>query len=167
MWNYDSIKLLFWWELSIWGHYFVFGVRNICISRPKQTRQQQSTSHLVPNKEMTTLWMSLFVSSQHNLMVQRRREGVKPEMPTAEERKEILAGLGGKPYWRVLPGDSFSSDLLTSGPLGLMDYTITSWLVRRGTCRDCRVEYLEYLTVFPDNMVVREGEAGGSSVAGL
>ncbi|CAL8401204.1 unnamed protein product [Gadus morhua 'NCC'] len=34
----------------------------------------------------------------HNLMVQRRREGVKPEMPTAEERKEILAGLGGKPY---------------------------------------------------------------------
>ena len=42
--------------------------------------------------------MYLFVSLKHNLMVERRREGVKPEMPTAEERKEILAGLDSKPY---------------------------------------------------------------------
>lgn len=34
----------------------------------------------------------------HNVMVQRRRDGVKPEMPTAAERQEILAALGGKPY---------------------------------------------------------------------
>ncbi|KAM6970388.1 coiled-coil-helix-coiled-coil-helix domain-containing protein 7 [Aplochiton taeniatus] len=34
----------------------------------------------------------------HNIMVERRRNGVKPDMPTAEERQEILAEIGGKPY---------------------------------------------------------------------
>lgn len=34
----------------------------------------------------------------HNVMVQRRRDGVKPEMPTAAERQDILTALGGKPY---------------------------------------------------------------------
>ncbi|XP_030635706.1 coiled-coil-helix-coiled-coil-helix domain-containing protein 7 isoform X2 [Chanos chanos] len=34
----------------------------------------------------------------HGVMVQRRRDGVKPDMPTAEEREQILAALGGKPY---------------------------------------------------------------------
>lgn len=33
-------------------------------------------------------------------MVQRRRDGVRPDMPTAEERLQILAALGGKPYWQ-------------------------------------------------------------------
>ena len=36
---------------------------------------------------------------QHNIMIQRRRDGVKPDMPTASEREDILAAIGGKPYW--------------------------------------------------------------------
>ncbi|XP_017269625.1 coiled-coil-helix-coiled-coil-helix domain-containing protein 7 [Kryptolebias marmoratus] len=34
----------------------------------------------------------------HNIMVQRRKNGVKPEMPSAAERLEMLSALGGKPY---------------------------------------------------------------------
>ncbi|XP_006805214.1 coiled-coil-helix-coiled-coil-helix domain-containing protein 7 [Neolamprologus brichardi] len=34
----------------------------------------------------------------HDIMVQRRRDGVKPDMPTAAERLEMLTSLGGKPY---------------------------------------------------------------------
>ncbi|XP_029385133.1 coiled-coil-helix-coiled-coil-helix domain-containing protein 7 [Echeneis naucrates] len=34
----------------------------------------------------------------HNVMVDRRRNGVQPVMPTAAERQEILAAIGGKPY---------------------------------------------------------------------
>ncbi|XP_078137008.1 coiled-coil-helix-coiled-coil-helix domain-containing protein 7 isoform X2 [Sander vitreus] len=34
----------------------------------------------------------------HNIMLQRRRDGVKPDMPTAAERQEMLATVGGKPY---------------------------------------------------------------------
>ncbi|XP_062235371.1 coiled-coil-helix-coiled-coil-helix domain-containing protein 7 [Platichthys flesus] len=34
----------------------------------------------------------------HNVMVDRRRNGVKPEMPSAAERLEMLAAIGGKPY---------------------------------------------------------------------
>lgn len=38
----------------------------------------------------------------HNIMLQRRRDGVSPDMPTAAERQEMLAAIGGKPYWRVM-----------------------------------------------------------------
>nr|AAI54568.1 Chchd7 protein [Danio rerio] len=34
----------------------------------------------------------------HDVMLQRKRSGVKPEMPNAEERQQILTALGGKPY---------------------------------------------------------------------
>uniref|UniRef100_A0A1A8III2 Coiled-coil-helix-coiled-coil-helix domain-containing protein 7 n=1 Tax=Nothobranchius kuhntae TaxID=321403 RepID=A0A1A8III2_NOTKU len=34
----------------------------------------------------------------HNVMVQRRRDGVRPNMPSAAERLEMLEGIGGKPY---------------------------------------------------------------------
>ncbi|KAI7814567.1 coiled-coil-helix-coiled-coil-helix domain-containing protein 7 [Triplophysa rosa] len=34
----------------------------------------------------------------HAVMAQRRRDGVKPDMPAAEERERIIAALGGKPY---------------------------------------------------------------------
>ncbi|KAM3593522.1 uncharacterized protein V6R79_014706 [Siganus canaliculatus] len=34
----------------------------------------------------------------HNIMLQRRRDGVNPDMPTAAERHELLAAVGGKPY---------------------------------------------------------------------
>jgi len=34
----------------------------------------------------------------HGIMLDRRRNGVKPDMPTAEERREMLSAIGGKPY---------------------------------------------------------------------
>ncbi|XP_076617077.1 coiled-coil-helix-coiled-coil-helix domain-containing protein 7 [Chaetodon auriga] len=34
----------------------------------------------------------------HNIMLQRRRDGVRPDMPTAAERQKLLAASGGKPY---------------------------------------------------------------------
>ncbi|XP_077365266.1 coiled-coil-helix-coiled-coil-helix domain-containing protein 7 [Festucalex cinctus] len=34
----------------------------------------------------------------HNIMMHRKKEGVKPYMPTAAERQEILSSIGGKPY---------------------------------------------------------------------
>ncbi|KAK1797464.1 hypothetical protein P4O66_008321 [Electrophorus voltai] len=34
----------------------------------------------------------------HSVKLQRRHEGIKPEMPTAKEQEEILRALGGKPY---------------------------------------------------------------------
>lgn len=34
-------------------------------------------------------------------MLQRRRDGVKPDMPTAAERQKLLAAIGGKPYWEL------------------------------------------------------------------
>ncbi|XP_028824876.1 coiled-coil-helix-coiled-coil-helix domain-containing protein 7 isoform X2 [Denticeps clupeoides] len=34
----------------------------------------------------------------HGVMIQRRRDGVTPDMPTAAEREQILTALGGKPY---------------------------------------------------------------------
>ncbi|XP_010738133.1 coiled-coil-helix-coiled-coil-helix domain-containing protein 7 isoform X3 [Larimichthys crocea] len=34
----------------------------------------------------------------HNIMVQRRRDGVTPDMPSAAEREQVFAGVGGKPY---------------------------------------------------------------------
>lgn len=54
-------------------------------------------------------------SPQHNVMLQRRHEGIKPDMPTAQEREEILASLGGKPYWNQL---TFNSWTLTVPLLG-------------------------------------------------
>ncbi|KAG7524085.1 hypothetical protein JOB18_006715 [Solea senegalensis] len=34
----------------------------------------------------------------HNVMLERRRQGVKPDMPTAAERQDMLDAFGGKPY---------------------------------------------------------------------
>ncbi|XP_068160620.1 coiled-coil-helix-coiled-coil-helix domain-containing protein 7 [Antennarius striatus] len=34
----------------------------------------------------------------HSMMLQRRRAGLKPDMPTANERQELLDAIGGKPY---------------------------------------------------------------------
>ncbi|XP_039982189.1 coiled-coil-helix-coiled-coil-helix domain-containing protein 7 [Xiphias gladius] len=34
----------------------------------------------------------------HKIMLQRRRHGVRPDMPTAAERQEMLSAIGGKPY---------------------------------------------------------------------
>jgi len=42
--------------------------------------------------------MVTFFYFQHDIMMQRRRNGVKPEMPSAEERRKMLESMG-KPYW--------------------------------------------------------------------
>ncbi|XP_068604145.1 coiled-coil-helix-coiled-coil-helix domain-containing protein 7 [Brachionichthys hirsutus] len=34
----------------------------------------------------------------HSVMLQRRGDGVRPDMPTAAERQELLDAIGGKPY---------------------------------------------------------------------
>lgn len=41
--------------------------------------------------------MLTFFYFQHDIMMQRKRNGVKPEMPSAEERKKILESVE-KPY---------------------------------------------------------------------
>lgn len=35
----------------------------------------------------------------NSIMIQRRQNGVKPSMPTAAERDEILGAMGKMPYW--------------------------------------------------------------------
>lgn len=65
-------------------------------SWPKKQQQQSNDFRWGP---FTCLISHItFVCLQHNIMLQRRREGVKPDMPTAAERQELLAQLGGKPY---------------------------------------------------------------------
>ncbi|XP_029005261.1 coiled-coil-helix-coiled-coil-helix domain-containing protein 7 [Betta splendens] len=34
----------------------------------------------------------------HNIMMQRKRDGIKPDMPTAAERQEMIAAIGRTPY---------------------------------------------------------------------
>ncbi|KAG7275803.1 hypothetical protein CRUP_038283 [Coryphaenoides rupestris] len=53
------------------------------------------------DKSMCTAYFMAYRSCRkywHDIVIQRRREGVKPHMPTAEERREMLAAIGGKPY---------------------------------------------------------------------
>uniref|UniRef100_A0A663E1S7 Coiled-coil-helix-coiled-coil-helix domain-containing protein 7 n=2 Tax=Aquila chrysaetos chrysaetos TaxID=223781 RepID=A0A663E1S7_AQUCH len=52
------------------------------------------------NKDMCTAYFLKYKSCRkfwHDIMMQRRRNGVKPEMPSAEERKKMLESMG-KPY---------------------------------------------------------------------
>uniref|UniRef100_A0A3B1IN58 Coiled-coil-helix-coiled-coil-helix domain-containing protein 7 n=1 Tax=Astyanax mexicanus TaxID=7994 RepID=A0A3B1IN58_ASTMX len=53
------------------------------------------------NKDMCSGYFLLYKNCRkywHGIMLQRRREGIKPNMPTADERAEMIAALGGKPY---------------------------------------------------------------------
>ncbi|KAM7390906.1 hypothetical protein PAMA_008891 [Pampus argenteus] len=53
------------------------------------------------NKRMCSAYFQRYKKCMkywHNIMVQRRRDGVTPAMPTAAERQEMLAAVGGKPY---------------------------------------------------------------------
>lgn len=62
---------------------------------PKCPKSVHITGPMDLNRRDSSVFCSFF---QHNIMVNRRRDGVKPDMPTAEERQEILAAIGGKPY---------------------------------------------------------------------
>ncbi|XP_051879353.1 coiled-coil-helix-coiled-coil-helix domain-containing protein 7 [Pristis pectinata] len=53
------------------------------------------------NKDMCSYYFLRYKMCRkfwNNIMVQRRRNGVRPEMPTANERKEILEEYKEKPY---------------------------------------------------------------------
>ncbi|XP_046880379.1 coiled-coil-helix-coiled-coil-helix domain-containing protein 7 [Hypomesus transpacificus] len=53
------------------------------------------------DKSMCTVYFLRYKNCRkywHNIMIERRHGGVKPDMPTAEERQQILTSIGGKPY---------------------------------------------------------------------
>ncbi|XP_061569304.1 coiled-coil-helix-coiled-coil-helix domain-containing protein 7 [Cololabis saira] len=53
------------------------------------------------DKSMCSMYFQRYKNCRkywHGIMVQRRRDGVRPDMPTAAEREEMLTALGGKPY---------------------------------------------------------------------
>uniref|UniRef100_A0A4W2I4Y7 Coiled-coil-helix-coiled-coil-helix domain-containing protein 7 n=1 Tax=Bos indicus x Bos taurus TaxID=30522 RepID=A0A4W2I4Y7_BOBOX len=52
--------------------------------------KESCSSHFLKYKNCRKFWNSV--------MIQRRQNGVKPPMPTAAERDEILGGLGKMPY---------------------------------------------------------------------
>ncbi|XP_018415624.1 PREDICTED: coiled-coil-helix-coiled-coil-helix domain-containing protein 7 [Nanorana parkeri] len=53
-------------------------------------QKEMCTSYFIRYKQCRKFW--------HTIMLNRRRDGVSPAMPTAEERKQILASLGSVPY---------------------------------------------------------------------
>ncbi|RVE59162.1 hypothetical protein OJAV_G00201560 [Oryzias javanicus] len=62
---------------------------------------QKCLDHYNYDKSMCSNYFQRYKNCRkywHNIMVQRRRDGVKPDMPTAAERLEMLNGIGGKPY---------------------------------------------------------------------
>uniref|UniRef100_A0A8C6EDE6 Coiled-coil-helix-coiled-coil-helix domain-containing protein 7 n=2 Tax=Moschus TaxID=68410 RepID=A0A8C6EDE6_MOSMO len=52
--------------------------------------KESCSSHFLKYKNCRKFWNSV--------MIQRRQNGVKPPMPTAAERDEILGALGKMPY---------------------------------------------------------------------
>ncbi|XP_027745351.1 coiled-coil-helix-coiled-coil-helix domain-containing protein 7 isoform X3 [Empidonax traillii] len=52
-------------------------------------KKDMCTAYFLKYKNCRKFW--------HGIMMQRRRNGVKPEMPPADERKKILESMG-KPY---------------------------------------------------------------------
>ncbi|XP_053714601.1 coiled-coil-helix-coiled-coil-helix domain-containing protein 7 [Synchiropus splendidus] len=72
---------------------------NPCIE--ESDASQKCMNHYNYDKNMCGAYFQNYKrcrSYWHNIMLQRRRDGVKPDMPTAAERQEMLAQLGGKPY---------------------------------------------------------------------
>ncbi|XP_013157334.1 coiled-coil-helix-coiled-coil-helix domain-containing protein 7 [Falco biarmicus] len=71
---------------------------NPCIAETDASRKCMDDNNY--KKDMCTDYFLKYKSCRkfwHNIMIQRRRNGVKPEMPSAEERKKILESMG-KPY---------------------------------------------------------------------
>ncbi|KAJ8376676.1 hypothetical protein SKAU_G00072560 [Synaphobranchus kaupii] len=72
---------------------------NPCIEESDGSRKCLDVNNY--NKEMCTAYFLRYKNCRkfwHEIMLQRRRGGVKPEMPTEDERQQILADLGRKPY---------------------------------------------------------------------
>ncbi|XP_030046012.1 coiled-coil-helix-coiled-coil-helix domain-containing protein 7 [Microcaecilia unicolor] len=53
-------------------------------------KKEMCTTHFLRYKKCRGFW--------HTVVMQRRRDGVKPDMPTAAERVKILEALGQIPY---------------------------------------------------------------------
>lgn len=72
---------------------------NPCLAETDATTKCMSDNNY--NKDMCTDYFLKYKNCRkfwHGIMMQRKRNGVKPEMPSAEERKKILESMG-KPYW--------------------------------------------------------------------
>ncbi|XP_054841678.1 coiled-coil-helix-coiled-coil-helix domain-containing protein 7 isoform X2 [Eublepharis macularius] len=53
------------------------------------------------NKDMCTIHFLRYKNCRkfwNGIMMQRRKDGIQPNMPTAEEREKILESIGGMPY---------------------------------------------------------------------
>ncbi|XP_050748824.1 coiled-coil-helix-coiled-coil-helix domain-containing protein 7 [Gymnogyps californianus] len=71
---------------------------NPCVAETDASRKCMDDNNY--NKDMCTAYFLKYKSCRkfwHDIMMQRRRSGVKPEMPSAEERKKMLESMG-KPY---------------------------------------------------------------------
>ncbi|XP_073487752.1 coiled-coil-helix-coiled-coil-helix domain-containing protein 7 [Aquarana catesbeiana] len=53
-------------------------------------RKEMCSYYFIRYKECRKFW--------HTVMLKRRRDGLSPAMPTAEERKQILASFDSVPY---------------------------------------------------------------------
>ncbi|KAI1889114.1 hypothetical protein AGOR_G00175740 [Albula goreensis] len=72
---------------------------NPCIEETDASRKCMDASNY--NKDMCVPYFLRYKNCRkfwHEIMIQRRRDGVRPDMPTADERRQILETLGGKPY---------------------------------------------------------------------
>ncbi|KAL4635229.1 coiled-coil-helix-coiled-coil-helix domain-containing protein 7 [Arapaima gigas] len=72
---------------------------NPCIEESEGSRRCLDANNY--NRDMCAAYFIRYKKCRkywHNIMVQRRRDGVKPDMPTYEERKRILEAMGEKPY---------------------------------------------------------------------
>ncbi|XP_050826281.1 coiled-coil-helix-coiled-coil-helix domain-containing protein 7 [Serinus canaria] len=71
---------------------------NPCLAETDATTKCMNDNNY--NKDMCTDYFLKYKNCRrfwHGIMMQRKRNGVKPEMPSAEERKKILESMG-KPY---------------------------------------------------------------------
>ncbi|KAG7488478.1 coiled-coil-helix-coiled-coil-helix domain-containing protein 7 [Megalops cyprinoides] len=72
---------------------------NPCIEESDGSRKCLDANNY--NKDMCSAYFIRYKNCRkfwHDIMVQRRRDGIKPDMPTAQERQQILEALGRKPY---------------------------------------------------------------------
>ncbi|KAJ8279780.1 hypothetical protein COCON_G00068460 [Conger conger] len=72
---------------------------NPCIEESDGSRKCLDANNY--NKDMCTAYFQRYKNCRkfwHEIMTTRRKGGVKPEMPTAEERQQILADIGRMPY---------------------------------------------------------------------
>lgn len=98
-------------------------------------------------------FLCVLFSLQHNIMVQRRRDGIKPEMPTAAERLEMLSAVGGKPYWLSIVTKMLRTPGLHwefAGALQWLWGTATLWRGKWNKCLLCseKTLNLSYETVY-------------------